>query len=61
MKKSDVTIGLRGRSLLKDADLTKEEFVGLLDLSDRLRREKWSGTEKRLLKGKNIALIFEKA
>jgi ornithine carbamoyltransferase len=61
MKKSDVTTGLRGRSLLRDADLTKEEFIGLLDLSDRLRREKWSGTEKKLLKGKNIALIFEKA
>jgi ornithine carbamoyltransferase len=61
MKSSDITTGLKGRSLLKDADLTKEEFIGLLDLSDRLRREKWSGTEKRLLKGKNIALIFEKS
>jgi len=61
MKNTDITNGLRGRSLLKDTDLTKEEFIGLLDLSDRLRREKWSGTEKKLLKGKNIALIFEKS
>jgi ornithine carbamoyltransferase len=61
MKKSVIPFGLRGRSLLRDADLTKEEFIGLLDLSERLRREKWSATEKKFLKGKNIALIFEKS
>jgi ornithine carbamoyltransferase len=61
MKKSEIPPGLRGRSLLRDADLTKEEFIGLLDLSERLRREKWSATEKKFLQGKNIALIFEKS
>jgi ornithine carbamoyltransferase len=61
MKKSQSLSAMRGRSLLKDVDLTREEFVGLIDLSDRLRHEKRSGTEKKHLKGKNIALIFEKS
>jgi len=52
---------IEGRSLLRDVDLTKEEFIGLLDLSEHLRHEKRSATEKKLLKGKNIALIFEKS
>jgi ornithine carbamoyltransferase len=56
-----VGLGLYGRSLLRDADLTKEEFVGLLDLSERLRREKRSGVDEKRLRGKNIALIFEKS
>ena len=56
-----VSLGLNGRSLLRDADLTKEEFVGLLDLSERLRREKRSGVDGMRLRGKNIALIFEKS
>lgn len=60
MNKSDILPGLRGRSLLRDIDLTREEFIGLLDLSERLRREKWSGTETQFLQGRNIALIFEK-
>src|SRR5665213_1244607 len=60
MKRYEILSGLKGRSLLKDVDLTKEEFIGLLDLSERLRREKRSETEKKFLKGKNIALIFEK-
>jgi len=61
MKKSDVLSALKGRSLLRDVDLTKDEFLGLIDLSTKLRDEKRSGTEKKMLKGKNIALIFEKA
>lgn len=56
-----VGLGLLGRSLLRDADLTKEEFVGLLDLSERLRREKREGVDEKRLRGKNIALIFEKS
>ena len=32
----------------------------LLELSENLKRAKYAGTEKQLLKGKNIALIFEK-
>jgi len=55
-----VTIDLRGRSFLKEADFTKEEFTSLVDLAERLRDEKRSSTEVRRLVGRNIALIFEK-
>ena len=61
MKNSDAVGALKGRSLLRDVDLNKEEFIGLLDLSEQLRREKLTATEKKMLKGKNIALIFEKS
>ncbi|TAL66159.1 MAG: ornithine carbamoyltransferase, partial [Bacteroidetes bacterium] len=38
-----------------------EEIKYLLDLSTKLKKAKKEGTEKQHLKGKNIALIFEKA
>jgi len=50
-----------GKSLLKVADLTKQEFLGLIDLAERLRAEKRSGSERQRMVGRNIALIFEKA
>jgi len=52
---------LHGRSLLKEIDLTKDEFVFLLDLAEALRQEKRNGTERQRMVGRNIALIFEKA
>ncbi len=52
---------MRGRSLLNVADLTKQEFLGLVDLAERLRTEKRSGSERQRMVGRNIALIFEKA
>ncbi len=52
---------LHGRSLLKEVDFTKEEFLFLVDLAARLRQEKRNGTELRRMVGLNIALIFEKA
>lgn len=54
-------VDLHGRSLLKEIDLTKEEFTFLIDLGARLRAEKRAGTEVQRLRGRNIALIFEKA
>ncbi len=41
-------------------DFTKEEFVYLLKLSADLKAAKYGGYEQQRLKGKNIALIFEK-
>ena len=52
---------LRNRSFLKLLDFTPEEIKFLLDMSFDLKRAKYSGTEQPRLKGKNIALIFEKA
>jgi ornithine carbamoyltransferase len=51
---------LHGRSLLKETDFTKQEFIFLIDLADRLRTEKREGKEAKRLEGRNIALIFEK-
>jgi ornithine carbamoyltransferase len=51
---------LHGRSLLKVTDFTKEEFLFILDLADRLRQEKRTGDERQRMIGRNIALIFEK-
>jgi ornithine carbamoyltransferase len=53
-------MNLRGRSILKEVDLTKEEFTYLIDLAEQLRDEKRSGTEVQRLLGRNIALIFDK-
>lgn len=51
---------LRGRSLLKESDFTAEEFLYLVDLAAELRTAKRSGSEEQHLRGRNIALIFEK-
>ncbi|WP_088889175.1 ornithine carbamoyltransferase [Leptolyngbya ohadii] len=52
---------LRNRSLLKVEDLSRRELLYLLDLARDLKRSKYSRTEQQHLKGKTIALIFEKA
>ena len=55
-----MAVNLKGRSFLKEVDFTPEEWLYLLDLSAELKAAKKNGTEKQYLKGKNIALIFEK-
>lgn len=52
---------LRNRNFLKLLDYTPGEIRFLLDLSFSLKRAKYSGTEVPRLKGKSIALIFEKS
>lgn len=52
---------LRNRHFLKLLDFTPEEIRFLLTLSADLKKAKYAGTEQPRLKGKNIALIFEKA
>jgi ornithine carbamoyltransferase len=52
---------LRNRSFLKELDFTPIELKFLLDLSIDLKKAKYAGTEQQKLKGKNIALIFEKS
>ncbi len=54
-------INLHNRHFLKLLDYTQEEIKYLLDLAADLKKLKKSGKEKQYLKGKNIALIFEKA
>jgi ornithine carbamoyltransferase len=45
---------------LKLLDFTPKEIQYMLDLARDLKRAKYAGTEQPRLKGKNIALIFEK-
>jgi ornithine carbamoyltransferase len=51
---------LRGRSLLKETDLTADEFRYLVDLGGQMRSDKRAGRRARRLAGRSIALIFEK-
>ena len=51
---------LKGKSFLKLLDFTTEELQYLLDLAKKLKIDKKNGTEKKMMVGKNIALIFEK-
>jgi ornithine carbamoyltransferase len=53
-------VNLRGRSFLKLLDYAPDEIRFLLRLSAALKEAKYTGTEQQKLKGKNIALIFEK-
>ena len=52
---------LRNRNFLKLLDFTPKEIRFMLDLAADLKKAKYAGTEQQKLKGKNIALIFEKA
>lgn len=56
-----MAFNLRNRSFLKLLDFTTEEIKFLLKLSKDLKEAKYAGTEQQRMKGKNIALIFEKA
>lgn len=53
-------MNLIGRDFLTLKDFTPEEILYLLDLSEELKAKKKAGELHEYLKGKNIALIFEK-
>jgi ornithine carbamoyltransferase len=56
-----MSFNLRNRSLLDLIDFAPRDIRYLLDLAVELKRAKAAGTEHPRLKGKNIALIFEKS
>ena len=53
-------MNLKGRDFLKLLDYTSEEIEYLIDLAAELKAKKKNGVTHEELKGKNIALIFEK-
>lgn len=55
-----MAFNLRNRNFLKELDFTPQELKYLLKLSADLKAAKYGGYEQPRLKGKNIALIFEK-
>ena len=56
-----MAFNLRNRHFLTLLDFTPKEIHFLLDLGFSLKKAKYNGTEVPTLKGKNIALIFEKS
>ncbi|MGD8306380.1 MAG: ornithine carbamoyltransferase [Ignavibacteria bacterium] len=55
-----MTIQLKNNNFLKLLDCSPQQINDLLELSLKLKADKKNCTEKQSLKGKNIALIFEK-
>lgn len=53
-------MNLKGRNFLKLLDFTPEELLYLLDLAAELKAKKKQGIPVDTLRGKNVALIFEK-
>jgi len=53
-------MNLQGRDFLTLLDYTPEEIGGLLDLAADLKAKKKAGIPHDVLRGKNVALIFEK-
>ena len=49
------------KHLLKMLDLSSEEVVSILNLADQLKYEQKHGIPHKLLEGKSLGLIFEKA
>lgn len=55
-----MAFNLRNRNFVKLLDFTPKEIMFLLKLSADLKAAKYGGYEQQRLKGKNVALIFEK-
>lgn len=55
-----MAFNLRNRNFLKLLDFSTQEIQYMLQLAADLKKAKYAGTEQPRLKGKNIALIFEK-
>ena len=53
-------VQLKGRSFLTLKDFTKEEILYFISLAEKLKMRKKQGILGESLKGKNIALLFEK-
>ncbi|MBQ8802598.1 MAG: ornithine carbamoyltransferase [Tyzzerella sp.] len=58
--RKDYEMNLKGRHFLTLKDFTAEEIMYLVDLAADLKEKKKQGITGNSLKGKNIALIFEK-
>lgn len=58
--KEEKTMNLKGKNFLTLKDYTEEEITYLLDLAAELKEKKKKGILVDTLKGKNVALIFEK-
>ncbi|SDB93388.1 ornithine carbamoyltransferase [Williamwhitmania taraxaci] len=55
-----MAFNLKNRNFLKLLDFTPKEIDFMLNLAADLKAAKYAGTERQMLKGKNIVLLFEK-
>ncbi|MCG8410465.1 MAG: ornithine carbamoyltransferase [Bacteroidales bacterium] len=56
-----MAFNLKNRNFLKLLDFSPKEIKFMLDLAADLKKAKYTGTEQQRMKGKNVALIFEKS
>jgi len=56
-----MAVNMKGKSLASLYDLTKEEIEQIVKTSELLKLQHFRGQEHPLLKGKTLAMIFEKA
>ena len=61
MPTATVSPSLTGRDLLAIDQLSPEELIALLDLADQLKLLQSQGVPHRLLPGRTLAMIFQKA
>lgn len=55
-----MAISMKGKSLASLYDLTREEIEEILKMSELLKFQRFRGEEHPLLRGKTLAMIFEK-
>jgi len=55
-----MSVNLKGKSFLTDLELSKEEYLQLLDIAQTLKNETLIGKEHLILKGKILGMIFQK-
>lgn len=60
-KQKNMAFNLKNRDFLKLLDFSTKEIEFLVELASNLKSAKYGGYEIQNLKGKNIALIFEKS
>ncbi|BDU51272.1 ornithine carbamoyltransferase [Haliovirga abyssi] len=56
-----MAVSLKGRHFLKLEDFTKEELIQILDTADFIKMRHKIGIREEMLKGKTLAMIFEKS
>jgi ornithine carbamoyltransferase len=56
----DLTVDLAGGDFLSAGDPAADQLVALLDDADRMKRDRGSAADGRLLTGRTVALVFEK-
>ena len=53
-------MNLKGRNFITLLDFTPEEIMYLIELSERLKKEKYEGKPHKVLSDKNVVLLFQK-